>query len=234
MKGAKDVNAPGMKIEFNQEKAFESELGKENVKDIKATQGKARDAAEIIDVVHQGRKLLDSGVITGVGADYLTKFGQALSQIGFDESEDKVANTQAYTSLMANNVGKLIKQFGSGTGLSDADREFATAMAGGKIGLNEKAIRRILDIQERQARWTISRHNQSVKGVKSMIPLTVEMPAAYTKGAPTQPIESPQSGKAQPQSGPMLKALPQGAKQIGTSGGKPVYQSPDGKKWIGE
>ena len=34
--------------------------------------------------------------------------------------------------------------------------------------------------------------------------------------------------------GATLNALPQGAKQIGTSGGKPVYQTPDGKKFIGE
>lgn len=34
--------------------------------------------------------------------------------------------------------------------------------------------------------------------------------------------------------GSVINALPQGAKQIGTSGGKPVYQTPDGKKFIGE
>lgn len=32
----------------------------------------------------------------------------------------------------------------------------------------------------------------------------------------------------------VIKTLPQGAKQIGTSGGKPVFQTPDGKKFIGE
>jgi hypothetical protein len=32
----------------------------------------------------------------------------------------------------------------------------------------------------------------------------------------------------------VIKSLPSGAKQIGTSGGKPVYQTPDGKKFIGE
>lgn len=31
-----------------------------------------------------------------------------------------------------------------------------------------------------------------------------------------------------------IPSLPAGAKQIGTSGGKPVYQTPDGKKFIGE
>ncbi|MDI3463627.1 MAG: hypothetical protein OJF50_002448 [Nitrospira sp.] len=39
---------------------------------------------------------------------------------------------------------------------------------------------------------------------------------------------------AAPSGGSTLNALPQGAKQIGTSGGKPVYQTPDGKKFIGD
>lgn len=39
---------------------------------------------------------------------------------------------------------------------------------------------------------------------------------------------TPQAG------GAVLDALPQGAAQIGTSGGKPVYQLPDGRKVIGE
>lgn len=33
---------------------------------------------------------------------------------------------------------------------------------------------------------------------------------------------------------PSVSGLPAGAKQIGTSGGKPVYQTPDGKKFIGD
>lgn len=36
------------------------------------------------------------------------------------------------------------------------------------------------------------------------------------------------------QAAPVIKQLPAGSKQIGTSGGKPVYQTPDGKKFIGE
>lgn len=32
---------------------------------------------------------------------------------------------------------------------------------------------------------------------------------------------------------PIIKALPDGAKQIGTSGGKPVFQTPDGKRFVG-
>lgn len=41
-------------------------------------------------------------------------------------------------------------------------------------------------------------------------------------------------GKPDAGGGPTLKGLPPGAKQIGTSKGKPVYQTPDGKRFIGD
>lgn len=193
----KDPNAPQSvtNLTIAQEKAFDQELGKKNVDDIKATQTKARDAASIIDTIHQGRALIDSGAITGVGAEYVTKFGQALSQAGFTQSEDSVANTQAYVALMASNVAKHIKEFGAGTGLSDADREYATKMAGGDITVSEKSIRKILDLNERAARRTIEMHNKAVKGIKTMVPLTVELPPEYV------PRGKQQSGAASPPSG---------------------------------
>lgn len=170
---------PANQIIMKQEGAFEAELGKENVKGIKATQVKAQDSASIIQNIHEGRRLLDSGMITGVGAEYLTTFGQALQQIGFSKDRDAIKNTQAYGSLMASNVAKHIKEFGAGTGLSDADREYAKKMAGGDVTLDEKSIREILRINEEMSRHMIRTHNKSVKGIKSMIPLTVEEPPQY-------------------------------------------------------
>jgi hypothetical protein len=93
---------------------------------------------------------------------------------------------------MAGNVGKLIKQFGAGTGLSDADREFAKDMAGGRISLDSKAINRILDINEKAARNTITRHNKDVKGIKTNIPLEVEMPPEIKMPATANVVTHPQ------------------------------------------
>lgn len=42
------------------------------------------------------------------------------------------------------------------------------------------------------------------------------------------------AGASATQSTPAIKALPEGAKQIGTSGGKPVYQLPNGRRVIAE
>jgi formyltetrahydrofolate synthetase len=60
--------------------------------------------------------------------------------------------------------------FGAGTGLSDADREFAKLIAGGNTQVTEAALRRILDINERAARGVIALHNERAKGVKTNIP----------------------------------------------------------------
>jgi hypothetical protein len=167
-----------------QEKAFEGELGKGQAKRIIDSQVAAQDAAAIIDTVKTGRDIMKSGMITGAGADFLVNFNQALKTAGIDAGfADAAANSQAFAANMAGNVGRLIKQFGAGTGLSDADREFATAMAGGKIAVDAKAISRILDINEKAARNTITRHNKDVEGIKTNIPLKVEMPPEV-KSAP--------------------------------------------------
>jgi hypothetical protein len=176
-----------------QEKAFETELGKEQAGELIKGRTAARDAVAIIDTVKTGRDIMKSGMITGAGADFLVNLNQGLKTVGIDAGyADASANSQAFAANMANNVGKLIKQFGAGTGLSNADREYAEKMAGSKITLDSNAINRILDINERAARNAITRHNKDVKGVKTNIPLEVEMPPeakAPIVGAPAAAIE---------------------------------------------
>jgi len=175
-----------------QEKAFEGELGKGQAGRIIASQVAAQDAASIIDTVKTGRDIMKSGMITGAGADFLVNLNQGLKTVGIDAGfADASANSQAFAANMAANVGKLIKQFGAGTGLSDADREFAKDMAGGRIALDAKAINRILDINEKAARNTITRHNKDVKGIKTNIPLEVEMPAAAPAPTPAPTVTAP-------------------------------------------
>jgi hypothetical protein len=176
----KDIARAGATVLPAQEKAFETELGKEQAGSIIKNRTAAQDAASIIDTVNVGRDIMKSGMITGAGADFLVNLNQGLKTVGIDAGyADAAANSQAFTANMAGNVGKLIKQFGAGTGLSDADREFAKDMAGGRISLDAKAINRILDINERAARNVITRHNKDVKGIKTNIPLEVEMPPEF-------------------------------------------------------
>jgi len=189
----KDIARAGATVLPAQEKAFETELGKEQAGSIIKNRTAAQDAASIIDTVKTGRDIMKSGMITGAGADFLVNLNQGLKTVGIDAGyADAAANSQAFTANMAGNVGKLIKQFGAGTGLSDADREFAKDMAGGRIALDAKAINKILDINERAARNVITRHNKDVKGIKTNIPLEVEMPPEFKAPAAGNVVTNPQ------------------------------------------
>lgn len=189
----KDIARAGATVLPAQEKAFETELGKEQAGSIIKNRTAAQDAVSIIDTVRTGRDIMKSGMITGAGADFLVNLNQGLKTVGIDAGyADAAANSQAFTANMAGNVGKLIKQFGAGTGLSDADREFAKDMAGGRISLDAKAINRILDINERAARNVIARHNKDVKGIKTNIPLEVEMPPEIKTPAAANVVTNPQ------------------------------------------
>lgn len=174
-----------------QEKSFETALGSGQAKKLLEDKAVADDARDIISTVQQGRQLLQSGMITGFGAEFITQVGAALNQAGINFAEDRVANTQAFAANMAANVGRIIKQFGAGTGLSNADREYAEKMAGGKVTLDRKAIERILDINERAARNVIKLHNERVKGIKTNIPLTVEMPTVQAPPPPAGAASRP-------------------------------------------
>jgi len=175
----KDIARSGAaNVTNKQEGAFESGLGTGQSKRILDNQVVAQDAAAILETNQVGRELLKSGAITGTGADFFVGFNNALKQAGIDFGyADAAANSQAYAAAMGANVGRIIKQFGAGTGLSDADREYAAQMAGGKISLTEASLRKILDINDRAANRVIDLHNKNVSGIKTNIPLTVDKPS---------------------------------------------------------
>lgn len=168
-----------------QQTEFEKKLGAGQAEKLLEDKAKAEDARDMLDTVRIGRDILKSGVITGAGADFFVGLNQALKTAGVDFGyADASANSQAYSANMAQNVGKLIKLFGAGTGLSDADRAYAEKMAGGKIALDKKALEKILDIQDRASRNVIKRYNKKAAGIKTNIPLEVEIEAENASPAP--------------------------------------------------
>ena len=203
-----------------QEKAFESALGKGQADKVLADKAVADDAVSIIETARRGRELLSGPIITGFGAEFLTAAGSALNQAGFSFAADSVANTQAFAANMAQNVAKIIKQFGAGTGLSNADREYAEKMAGGKVSLDKAALLKILEINERAAKNVINRHNKNVEGIKTNIPLRVELPSE---------IAAP-SGTAAPAGRPAGVGADWTLKQ--DAKGNRAWVSPDGKRFV--
>ena len=123
---------------------------------------KADFALKSMEVIQRGKELVDQGIYAGAAANIKLGFSKWIQEAGITIGEQRATNTDTFASLMGKQVGQVIKDFGSGTGLSDADREYAEKIAGGKITLTEGAIKNLLDIGERLAKWDVTHYNQAV------------------------------------------------------------------------
>jgi len=163
---------------------------------------KTREAAELARTAMQGIDesitLLNSneGIISGTAGEFRLNASKALAQAGIIES-DSIANTEAFFANQGNQVAQVITAFGAGTGLSDADREFAKQIAGGEISLSENSLRKILDIRKRALTnligtyntraQQISEKNPQYSGVVSQIELPKVKNVIAIEDLPTEP-----------------------------------------------
>lgn len=166
---------------------FSGKLGEEAAKTVMEQYEATRDAASLIGTINEGRALLDDGIMTGAAADWRVAAIKYAQLAGIPVDPATADNSEAFQSVMAQAVAKIIKQFGAGTGLSDADREYAKKMAAGDVNLNETAIRRIFDITDNMARARIQSWQERVpeimKGNLEEV-LSISEPDAYVSPLP--------------------------------------------------
>jgi len=166
---------------------FAGKLGEEAAKTVMEQYESTRDAASLIGTINEGRALLDEGILTGATADWRVAATKYAQLVGIPVDPSMANNAEAFQSVMAQAVAKIIKQFGAGTGLSDADREYAKKMAAGDVNLNEAAIRRIFDVTEKMARARIrsweERIPEIMKGNLEEV-LSIPEPGAYVSPLP--------------------------------------------------
>jgi len=164
--------------------AFSKELGKQFGKDFVDRRKNAMDASNSLRSATNAANLLNEGIITGFGADFIASFGKALQRVGIDYGKDAVNNTQAFYANQASQVAQIIKAFGAGTGLSDADREYAEKAAAGDISMTEGAIRKIIDINARASKHVIEVFNKDVSKIPSeSLPFDLKVDVPEFKGA---------------------------------------------------
>ena len=149
-------------------KIYENQAGK-----ILDLQTEAEQAVIGLRNLYESKGFLDrpEGIISGPLAGIKTKFYSFLeNRVGLDMGSAH-ANTESFLGSMGSQVGQIIKQFGSGTGLSDADRDYAKMIVGGDIELDEDSIRELMRIQEKIYRHQIgnyrSKSDPFSKGLKA-------------------------------------------------------------------
>jgi hypothetical protein len=144
-------------------------------------QGKlAQSAAAELNSANEASKLVNKGIITGFGADFITGFGNFLTQTGLYKG-DAVSNTQTFAANRAQAVGQLLGSgiLGAGTGITEFDVQFAQNMSAGKITITEDSIKRIIELNARVSKNIIKNYNKKASKIpKEAIPyeLTIEAP----------------------------------------------------------
>lgn len=214
---------PSRGIEFKGDTAFDKATA-EPVRDVSANiaggktaeavgdkggeyvMGKPREdalaAVSSLQNVREARRLLDAGIVTGKGAGMMESargWADTLG-IGGKDNQELLANTQTFAAQMGREVGNIIRMFGAGTGLSDADRTYAQKIAGGEIELSEESLRKITDINERLATAKIKSYNDMVSHVRPDIqpfPLRIDLPSENNDLRPAAP-QNAQATTARP------------------------------------
>ena len=207
---------PLVNVDLRKQDPFTAEVSKQFGKEFVAERQNAMDAVKSLESANEAVSLLNSGVITGTGANFILGVGKALKRAGVYDGE-ALANTEAFYANQAVQVASIIKAFGAGTGLSDADREYAEKAAAGKITMTEESIRKIIDLNARASARVIERFNKKAEEVNKSgkIPFSLVVPVP---GMPEANIESPQTQEE-------YDSLPSGATYISPADGK-KYRKP--------
>jgi len=146
---------------------FEKMLGKKEAEAFTEEQKQAKDAVTLLQSNNEALRLMDEGMVSGAFAGPEVTVGKILHRIGINYKKDEIDNAQAYLASSAKRVAAIIQAFGAGTGLSDADREYAKAAAAGDISMNEEALRNIIDINRRAAEYAINKYNEKADAVQN-------------------------------------------------------------------
>lgn len=187
-------------------------LNRELAKNFAEYNKTARQANQTLYQLMATKNIFDQGINTGKGAGILTYIGNVLgSRFGWKgDASQRAARTEAFIANMGRQVAQIIKDFGAGTGLSDADRQYAERIAGGDVEMTPEAIEWLLNTAEYGYKNLIHHYNEDARrimkkvGAENLImdKLTISFPGITEfkpNALPTFPdkttFESPESRK---------------------------------------
>jgi hypothetical protein len=151
--------------------------------------GEADSARQTLQATQAMRDQLNApgGIISGAGAGDRLSLQKVGALLGVANTE-AITNTESFKAAAGPLVLATVKGLGSGSGITNSDRDFAEAMAGGRVGLDETSIRRMIDIQEKAARGKLDQSQQVITElVKTNPNLAAMMPLFNQSAPPPQP-----------------------------------------------
>jgi hypothetical protein len=202
------TQAPQLTKEVGQlDKVTEALMGEE-VKNYAELRKKADSSLRLLEINKISEEIGADGLITGLGGQAKLNVIKALEAVGLapEEATNLASNTEAFFAYRGRAVAEIITAFGSGTGLSDKDREYAQKIAAGEISLTRESIDKLLEIERRHSVNNIIANNQAVKrmyeltggDLKAAERFYIPIPETQVQTAPTGPELSPAALKYLP------------------------------------
>ena len=140
----------------------------------------AQIAEKILRINADSMDVLDRGIVSGFTAPIqleLLRIGKTLGVLPQD-MEDTVAATELFMISRAKQVLPLIKALGSGTAISDKDREFIEKVVAGNVSLEKDTIMEVIRIESQYARDAINKNNTALDTLNKVQGTTLD-PAVY-------------------------------------------------------
>jgi len=192
------TQAPQVTKEVKQLDVVTEALLGEEVKSYAELRKKADAARNLLQINKISEEIGADGLITGLGGQAKLNVIKALEAVGLapEEATNLASNTEAFFAYRGRAVAEIITAFGSGTAISDKDREYAQKIAAGEISLTRESIDRLLEIERRHARNNIIANNEAVKRM-------FELGGGDLKAAEKYYLPVPEFGQTPPQ-GPAL------------------------------
>jgi hypothetical protein len=134
------------------------ELAKVGAKAFAEAHENARLAADALGSVNRTLPTIDN-MFTGAGAELKLNISRYTRAFGVDVVDPStIADTEAYVAESGRRVAQYITNLGAGTGLSDADREYAQKVVAGNITVDKEALKRLLGVIKASSQRTIKNY----------------------------------------------------------------------------
>lgn len=194
---------------------FAENLAGEGAKSFAEQYENAKKSRDALGSILRSRPLLDdmyTGTLANVKQE-VTKVAKAFG-IPVGDLNQTVANTEVYVAETGRRVAEYITNLGAGTGLSDADREFAKQVVAGEITYDKEALKEVLKALEAGARRTIKEYEATYKRVKGTLKGDAAGSLAFfPESLGVEEVQSPPSRSS------VAEKLLEAAREARTSGG---------------
>jgi len=159
--------APSVQRVIDASDKVKEKIAEAGVNDIIAMKEKAIAAREELGVINRQIERLGD-LPTGLAANLEVNLRSVGQFIGLPYDPALVA-ADTYMMDVANLVRAKIKAFGSGTSITDADREYAQLMVGGDLTKQAESLEKMLKIYQDSAVGTINLYNEARSSISNRI-----------------------------------------------------------------